>query len=653
MTLSLSRTVLFLLAGTALTACTTVEPVRPSYPIRPGETPPASAPTVPPSVVTPPAAEAPPAARPTSPVESAPLPTLPPASPPPVTSAPPAVAPPAPPPPAMQTVTRTTVAGRVVDTAGPAKEYTVKKGDNLDAIARNLGVDRKTLAEANNLKPPYALKPGQTLKGPKSANAKAYVVGQGDTLFAIARRFSVSAADIAEANDRSVDAPLSAGQRLILPDGYKDKGPTVVRTQIPATSGTLNEQYAAQTQTPAPRAATRPEPPPPVAEADDEPASTTVVRKVTGKVVDTTGKPRSYTVKKGDNLDAIARELDTTRKDLADDNKLKAPYALMPGQVLKGPPVKAKAYVAGQGDTMALIARRFGVTQKALAEANGLKVGAPIKSGRQVILPPGYRDRGPIREEVAAPKPKPSPTPYTPPATPTYTPPRPEPALPPMRPAMPPPRETTPAPTTIPTTPAPTTPAPTPVPPPAIRPTSPPQVYRPLPPPPPATTRPAPTPAPSTPSPTSTPPLAAGSTPTDAQVSSFGRGRFIWPVRGDLVSDFGPKGTGQRNDGINIRAPSGETVRAAAAGDIVYAGDQVPGFGNLVLIKHADGWVTAYGHMNRVDVKMQQKVVQGQQIGVAGATGGVGEPQLHFEVRYAPTPQDRARPVDPKLVLPK
>ncbi|RYG03674.1 MAG: M23 family metallopeptidase, partial [Caulobacteraceae bacterium] len=103
----------------------------------------------------------------------------------------------------------------------------------------------------------------------------------------------------------------------------------------------------------------------------------------------------------------------------------------------------------------------------------------------------------------------------------------------------------------------------------------------------------------------------------------------------------------------NIRVSTGEPVRAAAAGDVVYAGDQVPGFGNLVLVKHADGWVTAYGHMSRVDVKMQQKITQGQQIGQAGSTGGVTEPQLHFEVRYAPTPQDRARPIDPKLVLPK
>jgi murein DD-endopeptidase MepM/ murein hydrolase activator NlpD len=145
----------------------------------------------------------------------------------------------------------------------------------------------------------------------------------------------------------------------------------------------------------------------------------------------------------------------------------------------------------------------------------------------------------------------------------------------------------------------------------------------------------------------STPPAA------DAQIVSLGRGRFVWPVQGQVVATFGPKGGNQRNDGVKIRAPLGETVRSVAAGEVVYAGDQVPGFGNLVLIKHADGWVSAYGHLSRVDVKIQQRIGQGQQIGQVGSSGGVSEPQLHFEIRYAPTPQDRARPIDPQLVLPQ
>jgi murein DD-endopeptidase MepM/ murein hydrolase activator NlpD len=132
----------------------------------------------------------------------------------------------------------------------------------------------------------------------------------------------------------------------------------------------------------------------------------------------------------------------------------------------------------------------------------------------------------------------------------------------------------------------------------------------------------------------------------------MGKGRFTWPLTGAILADFGPKAGGQRNDGIDIQADAGAPVRASADGDIVYAGDQVPGFGNLVLIKHADGWATVYAHLSRIDVKMQQKVTQGQQVGQVGTTGGVPEPQLHFEVRYTPNPLERARSVDPKLVLP-
>ena len=119
---------------------------------------------------------------------------------------------------------------------------------------------------------------------------------------------------------------------------------------------------------------------------------------------------------------------------------------------------------------------------------------------------------------------------------------------------------------------------------------------------------------------------------------SAGRGRFIWPVRGEIISPFGVKGVGRRNDGVDVRAPQGSLVRAAAAGEVVYAGDQVPGFGNLVLVKHADGWVTAYAHLDKVSVQMRQTVTQGQELGQVGQTGGVTEPQLHFEIRYAPTP---------------
>lgn len=109
--------------------------------------------------------------------------------------------------------------------------------------------------------------------------------------------------------------------------------------------------------------------------------------------------------------------------------------------------------------------------------------------------------------------------------------------------------------------------------------------------------------------------------------------KFIWPVDGPVISAYGPKKGGLHNDGINIKAPKGAPVRAADNGMVVYAGSELKGFGNLVLIKHADRWVTAYAHMDRTLVRKGQAVRQGDSIGVVGSTGMVDSPQLHFETR--------------------
>ena len=141
--------------------------------------------------------------------------------------------------------------------------------------------------------------------------------------------------------------------------------------------------------------------------------------------------------------------------------------------------------------------------------------------------------------------------------------------------------------------------------------------------------------------------------PNQAAIVASGKGLFLWPVKGDIVSGFGVTGVGRRNDGIDIRAPLDTVVHAAAAGEVVYAGNQVPGFGDLVLVKHANGWVTAYAHLDKISVQMRQTVMQGQELGQVGSTGGVSEPELHFEIRYAATPSDKAKPVDPALLLPQ
>ncbi len=112
-----------------------------------------------------------------------------------------------------------------------------------------------------------------------------------------------------------------------------------------------------------------------------------------------------------------------------------------------------------------------------------------------------------------------------------------------------------------------------------------------------------------------------------------GTPRFSWPLQGAVLSSYGPKSGGRHNDGINIGAPSGTAVRAAEAGEVVYSGDELAGFGNLVLVRHAEGWMTAYAHMSKATVKRGTVVKKGQTIGAVGKTGSVTAPQLHFEIR--------------------
>lgn len=110
-------------------------------------------------------------------------------------------------------------------------------------------------------------------------------------------------------------------------------------------------------------------------------------------------------------------------------------------------------------------------------------------------------------------------------------------------------------------------------------------------------------------------------------------GKFGWPVRGTVISGYGPKEGGLHNDGINIEAERGAPVYAAENGVIVYAGGELKGFGNMILIKHADRWVTAYAHMDSITAQRGQQVKMGDVIGTVGSTGSVGSPQLHFETR--------------------
>lgn len=109
--------------------------------------------------------------------------------------------------------------------------------------------------------------------------------------------------------------------------------------------------------------------------------------------------------------------------------------------------------------------------------------------------------------------------------------------------------------------------------------------------------------------------------------------RFLWPVRGKVISRFGKKGGGLYNDGLNIAAAAGSPVRAAENGVVAYGGSELAGFGNLILIKHSGGYVTAYAHNSVLLVKRGQKVRRGEIIAKVGSTGAVARPQLHFEIR--------------------
>ena len=109
--------------------------------------------------------------------------------------------------------------------------------------------------------------------------------------------------------------------------------------------------------------------------------------------------------------------------------------------------------------------------------------------------------------------------------------------------------------------------------------------------------------------------------------------KFAWPVRGKILSAYGAKSNGLFNDGINIGATLGSTVKAAENGVVAYAGNEVKGMGNLVIIQHSGGWMTVYAHMDTMNVRRGMRVNVGQKIGTVGQTGKVDSPQLHFEIR--------------------
>jgi murein DD-endopeptidase MepM/ murein hydrolase activator NlpD len=115
---------------------------------------------------------------------------------------------------------------------------------------------------------------------------------------------------------------------------------------------------------------------------------------------------------------------------------------------------------------------------------------------------------------------------------------------------------------------------------------------------------------------------------------------FRWPVHGKIIAGFGPRPNGQQNDGINVAVPENTPVKAAEDGVVAYAGSELKGYGNLVLIRHSNGYVTAYAHAKELMVKRGDAIKRGQVIAKSGQSGEVGSPQLHFEIRKGSNPVD-------------
>jgi murein DD-endopeptidase MepM/ murein hydrolase activator NlpD len=124
-------------------------------------------------------------------------------------------------------------------------------------------------------------------------------------------------------------------------------------------------------------------------------------------------------------------------------------------------------------------------------------------------------------------------------------------------------------------------------------------------------------------------------------------GKLRWPAKGKVIGSFGPRPDGTHNDGVNLSVPLGTEVHAAEGGVVAYAGSELKGYGNLILVRHDNGWITAYAHNEEMLAKRGDKVKRGQVIGKAGKSGQVDQPQVHFELRQG------SKPVDPTPFMEK
>ncbi len=317
------------------------------------------------------------------------------------------------------------------------------------------------------------------------------------------------------------------------------------------------------------------------------------------------------TIAPGDTLAALSGRYGVPASAIAEANGMSGPAALRPGQRLVIPRYNTSAagssvarptaaaqtgklrapmssvHVVAPGETLVGIARRYNRPITEIATANKIAPHAMVKMGDRLVIP-GKAGAGARTAAIAAEPQAPQPTAAAPPAAPPALPRAAEPAPAPQRLA-------------------------------SIEPT----------------------------------PTVRVATPvTEGIVEDGGSDRggaspaFRWPVRGRVIAGFGAKTNGQQNDGINLAVPEGTAVRAAEDGVVAYAGSELKGYGNLILIRHSNGFVTAYAHASEIMVKRNDAVRRGQVIAKSGQTGTVASPQLHFEIRKG------SAPVDPMQHLP-
>lgn len=297
-------------------------------------------------------------------------------------------------------------------------------------------------------------------------------------------------------------------------------------------------------------------------------------------------RPAAVTVYSGDTVYSIARRYSLSVRDLIEANNLQPPYQLHSGMVLRLPG-GGDQYVVQRGDTLLLLARRLKVDFNSLAATNGKRPPYVIRVGERLTIP-SQRSPGVVvaSRTASAPAEAASPAPRGGPIV------------------------------------------------------------------------------------VASPNSAGGASQSAARPQTGGKEQsaaylrsethpdhsvpaappplqsstFQWPVQGEVVAEFGDlPGKGQHNDGINIAAPKGTPVHAAENGVVAYVGNELKGFGNLLLVKHADNWMTAYAHADKLLVKRGEMVKRGQTIATVGASGSVSTPQLHFEIRRgteAVNPQD-------------